>query len=258
MNGTKPGAGSQTVSRALSVLELIGKHGALGVREIARHVELAPSMVQRLLNSLASAGFVERTDGNSKWKIGYKAFEVGTAFLSSTDLHAVAAPELRYLAEEKLINSFLGVLRGTEVVYLAAVQSRGAISITNAPGSRTHLHSTALGKVLLSDLRNEEAVELLGKAPYRQITIKTKRSFSALSKDLERCRSIGYAVSDEENLTNVFAVGSAIRNAEGRVIAALSGAVPRQGLRQKEIEELCNEVRSAAERASRRLGAPKR
>lgn len=253
---TKMGASSQTVSRALSVLELIGKHGQLGVREIARHVELAPSMVQRLLNSLAVAGFVEKTEGTLKWKIGYKAFQVGSAFLTNTDLNAATAPELRYLAEEKLINSFLGVLRESDAVYVAAVQSRGPISITNAPGSRAHLHSTSLGKVLLAGLSDSEAAKLLGKPPYQQLTAKTKRSFTAIAKDLERCRDLGYTICDEENLQNVFAVGAPIFNAEGRTIAALSGAVQRQGLRQRSIDELCNEVKEAARRASRRLGAP--
>lgn len=250
------GASSQTVSRALAVLELLGQRGALGVREMARHFEVAPSIIQRLINSLAIAGFVEKAVENSKWKIGHKAYQVGSAFLSNTDLNAAVAPELRYLAEEKKINSFLGVEREGHIVYLAAVQSQGALSVTNSPGSRTYLHSTALGKAILADRSDSEAEELLGSAPYKQLTKKTKRSFAALLKDLKDCRRLGYAISDEENLDNVFSAGAPIRDANGITIAAISGAIPRQKLGQKTISEFCQLIKEAAARASRRLGAP--
>lgn len=256
MDKVRTGAGSQTVSRALSVLELLGNSGEMGVREIARSIEIAPSMAQRLINALAGAGFIEKAPESSRWKIGYKAFQIGSAFLSSVDFNAATSPELHFLADEKQVNSFLGVLRDQSVIYLATVQSGGAISITNAPGSRTFLHSTALGKALLAAKSDEEAERLLGAAPYKQLTRKTKRSFAALLKDLKECRRLGYAISDEENLENVFAVGAPVRNASGQTIAALSGAVPRQKLTAKAMNELCQMVKEAAGRASRRLGAP--
>ncbi|WJR80887.1 IclR family transcriptional regulator [Bradyrhizobium sp. NP1] len=256
MDKVVAGSGSQTVSRALNVLEMLGNSGEMGVREIARNLGIAPSMAQRLVNALARADFVEKAAESTKWKIGYKAFQVGSAFLSSVDLNAATTPELHFLADEKQVNSFLGVLRDQSVIYLAAVQSGGGITITNAPGSRTYLHSTALGKALLSSKTDEEAGHLLGPAPYKQLTRKTRRSFAALVKDLNECRRLGYAISDEENIDNVFAAGAPVRNASGQTIAALSGAVPRQKLSAKAISELCQTVKDAAARASRRLGAP--
>jgi DNA-binding IclR family transcriptional regulator len=256
MDEVRTGAGSQTVSRALCVLELLGQKGEMGVRDIARNLGVAPSIAQRLVNALAGAGFVEKTAESSKWKIGYKAFQVGSAFLSNIDLNAATSEELYFLANEKQVNSFVGVLRDRSVVYLATVQSGGVIAITNAPGSRTYLHSTALGKALLAARTDDEIARLLGPPPYKQLTKKTKRSLAAILKDVKECRRLGYSISDEENIENVFAVGAPIRNASGQTIAALSGAVPRQKLSAKTINELCLMVRDAAARASRRLGAP--
>lgn len=256
---SEPGAktGSQTAARALNVLELLGSKGELGVRDIARNLEVAPSMAQRMVNTLAAAGFIEKAAESSKWKIGYKAFQIGSAFLSNVDLNAAVSPELRSLAEDHEVNSFLGVLRDRSVVYLAAVQSSAAIKISNTPGSRTHLHSTALGKALVSSMTDAEAEELLGPAPYLQLTKKTRRSFNAIQKDLQECRRLGYAICDEENIDNVYAAGSPIRNAAGQTIAALSGALPRQKLGSKAMMDLCRLVRDAAARVSQRLGAPR-
>lgn len=69
-------------------------------------------------------------------------------------------------------------------------------------------------------------------------------------------RRLGYAVSDEENIENVFAVGAVVRDSSGRAVASVSGAVQRHQLRKSDIERLCGVVVNAAERISRRLGAP--
>lgn len=252
----QPGKSSQTVARALSILELLGKHGEVGVRDIARQLKVAPSMVQRLINSLSEAGFIEKSPQSSRWKIGYKTFQIGSTFISNIDLNQAASPELRWLADHHHVNSFLGVLRDRSVVYLATVQSGGPIKITNAPGSTTHLHSTALGKAILSAKSDKEAADLLGPAPYLALTTKTRRTFSALAKDLEECRHVGYAICDGENIEDVFAVGAPIRNSQGETIGALSGAVPRQKLTAKAINDLCRLIKDSASRVSQRLGAP--
>lgn len=252
----KVNLGSQTVARALNILELLGDNGEMGVRDIARQLKIAPSMAQRLINTLSDARFVEKSAESSRWRIGYKAFQIGSTFISNVDLNAAAWPELRMLADQNHVNGFLGVLREHSVVYLAAVQSGAAITITNTPGSTTYLHSTALGKALLSGRSDEEAAALLGEAPYKQLTKRTRRTFQALAKDLDECRRVGYAVCDEENIENVFAVGSPIRNARRETVGALSGAVPRHKLTAKAIADLCKLVKESAARVSQRLGAP--
>ena len=250
------GKTSQTVTRALNVLELLGKQGEVGVRDIARQLKVAPSMAQRLINSLSEAGFIEKSVESSRWKIGYKTFQIGSTFISNIDLNAAASPELHRLADENHVNSFLGVLRERAVVYLAAVQSGAPIKITNSPGSTTFLHSTALGKAILSGKSEEKVADLLGPAPYLVLTKKTRRTLSALCKDLEECQRFGYAISDEENIENVFAVGAPIRNSQGETIGAISGAVPRQKLTAKAINDLCRLIKESAARVSQRLGAP--
>lgn len=249
-------AGSQSAARALSVLDLLGDATQeLGVREIARRLGLAPSIVQRLIQTLSQYGYVEHAPGGQKYRIGYRAFQVGRGYLAHSDLHAVSLPELRGMAERDQINAFLGVLRDRSIVYLEALQSRGPITIVSAPGSRAWLHSTAFGKALLAAGSDEEAVALLGPEPFHRLTARTKTTVAEIMSDLRDVRSTGYSVSDEENIDNVFAAGAVIRDATGQAIASLSGAVPRHQLDDPGIENLCRIVVAAAERISRRLGA---
>ena len=83
------GAESQSVARALNVLELLSGNGSLGVREIARRMEISPTIVHRLISTLASTGYVEQAPDTHKYRIGYRAFRIGCSFLSQNDLDRV-------------------------------------------------------------------------------------------------------------------------------------------------------------------------
>jgi DNA-binding IclR family transcriptional regulator len=258
-NRHSPGADreiSQSVARALSVLDLLADSGEdIGVREVARRLSLAPSIAQRLLATLAASGYVEHSPEGQKYRVGYRAFQVGRSFLARTDLRGASLPELRAMAERDKVNAYLGVRRDRSIVYVEALQSTGPIAITSSPGSRGALHSTAFGKALLAELDDDEVRDILGPPPYRALTGKTKTTLTEILKDLKDVRRLGYAVSDQENLANVFAVGAVIRDATGQAIAAISGAVPRNQLQGASRDKLCGIVTGAADRISRRLGA---
>ena len=240
----------------LNVLE--ASADGLGVREIARRLQLAPSIVQRLLATLADFGFVERSPQGQAYRIGFRLFQVGRTYLQHNNLHSIAMPELRALTEQHHVNAYLGVLRGSRIIYLEALQSRGPIAIISTPGSDAHLHSTAFGKALLASLPDAEIERLLGPEPYPALTKKTKTRLKPFLKDIADVRAAGYAICDEENLVNVYAAGAAIRDANGAPVAAISGALPRNQLGKGDDIALCKLVQQAAERISHRLGAPPR
>ena len=253
----EPGAApNQSVARALEILEALSRAGrSLGVREVARAVGLPSSIAQRLLATLADCGFAEQDSGR-KYGIGPRAFAVGNAFIGSNVLAREALNELQLLADDHQLNGYLGVLRNNSVVYLLACQSSGPIAIKVRAGSETHLHSTALGKALLADLPEEEARRLLGKEPFARQTSHTKTRFATLLPDLQQARRAGYAMSDEENLIGVYAVGAVIRDWTGQVVAALSVALPRHDWARARLPKIASWVKEAADRISKRLGAP--
>ncbi len=247
----KVGGGNQSVARALTILNLLANRSEpLGVREIARQLHLAPSIAQRLLKTLAKAGFLEQTGTTLRYMIGYKAFQIGNAFVAQTNLHSAVMPELYALAEQQ-INGFLGVLRDRSVVYLATVQSNGPIAINHRPGAQAHLHSTAMGKALLAEMPEHEMRGLLGQRPLPRLTAHTKSSLTQLIAELEATRRQGYSVSDEENRLGFFSIGAVVRDASGSAIAVVSGAVPTAGLKNQDRVRIARLVVDAAHNASR-------
>ena len=251
----RPSSENQSVARALAVLDLLSTSPTpLGVREIARQLGVAPSIAQRLLRTLANAGYLEQTGDASRYAIGYRAFQVGNAFVGQSSIHSAVMPELYAMADQH-INGFLGVLRDRAVVYLATVQSNGPIALTHRPGSQTYLHSTALGKAILAEMPDAQVRRLLEDASLPKLTKQTKISIPQLLAELNEVRELGYATNDEENRYGVYSAGAIVRDSGNRAIGALSGGVPSLGLTKKERSRVIKLVVEAANNASRRLGA---
>lgn len=251
-------AANQSVARALQILRVLADApDGIGVRELARSIDVSPSIAQRLISTLAEYGFAEQ-EPSRRYRVGVQAFAVGNAYLSAHALVRAGLAELRELAETHRLNSYLGVLRGRDVVYLIALQSSGPIAIKSSPGERTRLHTTALGKAMLAQMSDEDAARLLGPPPFERLTAKSRTRLAPLLADLHAARRSGYAISDEENLVGVYAVGAAVRDADGATVAAISGALPRHDVNRANLPKLCKLVREAAERISVRLGAPPR
>lgn len=247
---------SQSLERGLMVLELLDASPApLGVREIARQLDLSTTIIQRLVNTLAAYKYLEQAADTRRYRIGPRSLGLGSALLRHDKLISGANAELQQLATEGL-SGFLGVLRGVRAVYLLAVQGRGPIAVRAIPGEMAYLHSTAMGKVLLSALNDGEVRNLLAEQPLPKLTEKTIHELPALLADLGEVRRLGYATSINENLSGVISVGAPIRNANGQVSAALSVAFAASGDGENRLDDAIKRILAATLRQSRNLGCP--
>jgi DNA-binding IclR family transcriptional regulator len=250
-------AGSQSLERGLDILEMIEAEGAeLGVRELARRAELSPTIVQRLISSLAWRGYVEKNAETSRYRLGHRSLSLGASSERAFDYAVTARRELERLAREHHLNGFVSVLRGGRAIYVLAIQADGPVAIKVSPGSEMPLHSTSAGKVLLAALSDAEARKLLGTRKLVAITPHTVTDPAALVASLARVRRQGFATVNEENIPGVLSVGAPIRDRSGAVVAALSVAFPKylaSGLTLANVEPL---VAGAAQSVSRMLGMP--
>ncbi|WIM10335.1 IclR family transcriptional regulator [Enhydrobacter sp.] len=253
----RPSARSQSLERGLDVLETIAAEGGeLGVRELARRLGLSPTVVQRLVSSLATRGYIEKNDDTSRYRLGHRTLALGVTGEGAFDYVVAARRELERLAHDHHLNGFLSVLRGGRAIYLLAVQADGPVAIRVSPGSEMPLHSTGAGKVLLASLSDNEARKVVGTRRLAAITPHTITDPAALVALLPKVRRQGFALVNEENIPGVLSVGAPIRDRTGAVVAALSVAFPKyldSGLTLASVEPL---VTAAALRISRLLGMP--
>ncbi|MBI2738468.1 MAG: IclR family transcriptional regulator [Rhodospirillales bacterium] len=256
ISGPRPArSGSQSLERGLDILETIeAENGDIGVRELARRLELSPTIVQRLVSSLAVRGYIEKNAETSRYRLGHRSMILGASGERGVDYLVTARRELDRLAQEHHLNGFVSVLRSGRAIYLLAVQADG-LAIRVSIGSEMPLHSTAAGKVLLASLDDGEARKLLGHRKLLAITPHTVTDPAVLVASLAKVRRQGFATVVEENIPGVLSVGAPITDRAGSIVAALSVAFPKYLESGLTLQGSIPLVTAAALRISRTLGA---
>ena len=244
----------QSLVRALALLNaLAGRDRGLALSEVAREVGLAVSTAHRLLTTLQQEGFAQFDEERGVWTVGVQAFVVGSAFLRSRELTAIARPVMRELMERSGETVNLAVEDRGEAIYVAQVECRKMMRAIARPGGRTLMHASGVGKALLAAMAAEE-MERIAAGGLARETAKTIGTLNALRQELSEVRRRGYAVDDEENAIGLRCVAAAIYDEHGRPFAALSLSGPTARIEDKMIEPLGAAVRDAADSITKALG----
>jgi IclR family acetate operon transcriptional repressor len=223
------------------------------LQELSHLVSVPKGTLYRLLESLRAAEFLEQNETGA-YTLGIKAFEVGSAYLAHLDFPQSARRPLEELAASCKETTSLGVLSHGEVVYVAIEHAQREIGIQSQIGTRHPAHCTALGKVMLADLPDDEARRLLEQTGMPARTEHTITSPQALLAELHEVRLRGYAIDNEERAYGVKCVAAPIRNAQGRVIGAISASGPAFRVSAETLPALIAAVTNAAAAVSRRQG----
>jgi IclR family transcriptional regulator, acetate operon repressor len=245
--------GTQAITRAVSILKSFSDaHPRWRVTDLSRELGLTKPTIVRLLHALEHEGMVMR-DGAGTYALGPGAIALGTQALRSNDLRTVARVELETLAAQTGETVTLEVLTGDDVLILDEVRARQLLGTRPDIGTRWPVHATSTGKVFLAfaDAAARRAVP----ARLDKLTKRTVTSGARLRKELATVAEQGYATAEEELVEGYVAVAAPIRDHDGNVIAALSVGGPSVRMASELLPRLGKQVREAADRVSRKLGA---
>ena len=210
-------------------------------------------MLFRSLDTLRARDFVTRDESSKTYRVGLRALEVGSRFLSETRLQETARILLRRLSEDTGQTVTLAILEDRSVVYLDVVEGRGALRSSTGIGMRLPAHATASGKVLLAWRWEAGLRRVVGPEPFEAATERTVTRFDALQRELATVRRTAVAFDREELNLDIGCVAAAVRGRDGEVIAAIGVQGPARQIDGQEAA-LATRVREAAEETSRRLG----
>jgi len=255
MKKTKPNYPIKVLDKSLSVLELLLQKGsAMNMTELSEKLELYPSTIHRILDTLKNWGYVEQDPNTQKYQLGLKALELGMAKLYQMDLVREATPYLKELVNQCNETVHLGVLEEGEVLYLAKEESSQTIRMCSYVGKRAPLHCTGLGKVLLAHLPEKERKKISREKVFPRLTANTITDKRELEKELDKVREQGFALDREENEKYVCCVAAPIRNYQGEVIAALSISSPVFRIDKNAQNNLKKVLIETSKKISMRLG----
>jgi IclR family transcriptional regulator, pca regulon regulatory protein len=250
---------SQSLERGLAILSCFTpKRPILGIADIADELGMSRSTTHRYVITLVALGYLEQ-GASRKYRLGLRVTNLGMSALNSTGLREHAHQYLEELRQRTSYSTSLAVLDGSEIVYVDRARSfrrgQGSADLDLHPGSRLPAYSTALGKMLLAHLPEQEQRELLGSMKLSKQGPNTITSKKALRDELDEVREEGFAVNDEELAPDLYAIAAPVRNEAREVVAAINLAAPSSMISLEElVDALSPHLLSTADRISARLG----
>jgi len=246
--------GIQVLDRALDLMEQLStSESGLSITELSSRTGLAKSTVHRILGTYCARHYVEKDPTTSIYTLGYKFVEIASVYLNKIVLKTEAVPIMHDLATTFSCTSYLGVLENAEVMYLERVEQFNSLRLYTQIGKREPLHCTALGKVLLSGLREDEFESIARSLDYARYTPNTKTTYEELVQDVMFARTNGYAIDRGEHTVGGSCLAVPIYDYTRTIMAAMS--VSGQGLLESySIASIVEKLRQASMELSQRMG----
>lgn len=212
--------------KAMNLISVLAGEGSSTVAHLSEQAGMSKPSAYRILKTLELGGYVVHDEAKREYAVGPALFGLSRVLRSSSDLLRVARPLMEALHQEFDETVNIGVINNSEVVYLDTIESAQRLRSTLHVSMRDHMHSTALGKAILSRLPREQAEAMLSARPRPALTPNTITSVSDLMEHLVVTRAQGYAVDDEENEVGSRCIAAAIVDSTGMPIASISVSAP--------------------------------
>jgi len=243
---------SQSVDRALVLLDELA-NGPKTLDQLAERLSVHKSTVLRLLRTLESHRFVQR-NGIRYYRLGTSLFEMAFRALDERDVRRSVEPALRALNAATGHTVHLASYEDGEVIYIDKYESRHNVRMYSRIGRRAALHCTAVAKVLVAALPEEERKVIAASIEYPRMTPNTITTSRGYLAELTRVAERGYAIDDEEHEEHIHCVAAPVRGARGEVLAAMSLSVPQVLLDMDGLLGLVPALLDAAAAASAECG----
>jgi IclR family pca regulon transcriptional regulator len=243
-----------SLARGLSVIRALGNgQGRRSVAHLATQTGLSRPAVRRCLHTLSVLGYATGTNGT--YDLTPAILALGYAYVGSTALIRIGQPVLERVAEQLHESSSMAQLDRHDVVYVARAAMQRILSIGLAVGTRLPAASTSMGRVLVANLDEPVRARYLATVKLVAHTSRTITDRAALRAELDRVRTEGYAIVDQEFEVGLRSVAVPVRGPGDQVVAAINVGVQASRATAKTLQrEFLPVLRDAAADIQRALG----
>ncbi|MBP1326273.1 DNA-binding IclR family transcriptional regulator [Leucobacter exalbidus] len=211
---------SQSIQRAAEILELIAVRPRTQ-SEIAIALGVHRSTALRTMQTLTDSG-LSRRRADGSYGLGYRLAGLATVAAEQFDMRNVAHHSLDELGRECTFTIHLAALEGDTIVYADKIEQPGMIKLYSQVGQPVLLHTAGVSKAILA-FQDEATIDrVLRGHQFTKFTENTITSEAEFHAALVTTRASGWAADDAEYEDYVNCVAMPIRDASGRVIAAVS------------------------------------
>lgn len=245
------------VVRAIKVLRYIAAGNPVANQaRAARAIGINRTTLLRLLHTLEAEGLIESQPDSGNFVLGTGVLELAGRKISSLDVAHVASPVLARLAARLGLSCHLGVLDGSDVLYVVR-QAPNVPLVSNVQvGTRLPAHAATMGRAILAHLPADEVAERFGGRKLPASTPKTATTLGELTRQLEHDRTAGYCDSRSHFEPGIDAIAAPIFDHTGKAIAAINVSGPERAFETHphRRHEIADALMEAAREICRHMG----
>ncbi|WP_268959389.1 IclR family transcriptional regulator [Nocardiopsis coralli] len=218
-------SGVQSLDRAFALLEIMADAGGeASLSQLADSSGLPLPTIHRIIRTLVGNGYVRQLPSR-RYALGPRLIGLGDK--ASRMLGTWARPHLAQLVEELGETANLAMLDGDKVIYVAQVPSPHAMRMFTEVGRRVLPHSAGVGKALLAQLTDDEALATITRTGMPAATDRTITGPEDFVAELGRIRDRGFAIDDGEQEIGVRCVAVPVEGAPSGMAVSVSGPEAR-------------------------------
>jgi IclR family transcriptional regulator, acetate operon repressor len=207
--------------KMVRLLEAILESGSRpSLSSIAGSLGVPVATAHRQATTLVSAGWLAPV-ARGRFVAGKRLLQLLGSLDEKQVLATAAAPLLDRLAAKTSCIAQLGTFENDMVTYRLKT-GQGAGDLFTRVGMQLEAYCSAIGKVLLAHLQEDERIAYLASGPFVPLTPHTVTDPKALAEELERVQAQGFAEDREEVALGLRCLAVPVRNGNGEVIAAIS------------------------------------
>jgi IclR family transcriptional regulator, KDG regulon repressor len=247
--------GVQSIGRAFAIMEEIARNrDGIGLAELSKRVGLHNSTTFHLVRTMVALGYVRQLKDSKRYRIGRPLFALAANALDEIEMMSLATPVLEELSRETGESAHFSVRMNDAVVVLARTSGPGAFQMADRVGVVRPAYCTALGKIMLSVLGDEQLEDYIGRTELTPMTPNTITTPERLRREVAEVRRAGLAIDDGEFDPEARCVALPVRDFTGQVIGALGISGPVWRLSIETLKKRAALVRAAADTLSAEFG----
>jgi DNA-binding IclR family transcriptional regulator len=226
----------------------------ISVMEISKNLNMLPSKVSRMLGTMEKEGFLEKNPETKKYRLGIQFFELGMVYAFHLPLRKIIRPHIEQMAKELNLTVGWAILRDNRVIVVDRIQNMNIDMLAQRIGLNLPIHTTAIGKLLLAYLPEEEQDKILESIDLVKLTNATMVDKKLIKENLKVIKERGYATDEGETHEDLNGIAAPIKNSTGDVVAAIHLMGENSRTSPQEFFQFASFLKEKALFISRQLG----
>lgn len=249
---------SQSSDKLLLIIEyLADRSTSVRLQDISIDLNIPRATTLRYLNALVNQRYAYQEEDTMRYALTWRICRLSHKLTSVKGIRDIAVDFLRDLSRDLCVGACIVMRTDDELHYLDIVDKPGNVLRTlQRIGKNAPMHATASGKVILSGLPVQYTERIAEVKGLEQLTPKTITQLPDLVKEIQKVRSQGYAMDNEECEVGVRGLSVPVYDYTDTIAAALSIFWGAEDFGEKTIKnELSSAALNMARKISCRLGS---